>query len=649
MAEELQSFERPSRTDAVITGGGSKVIGDTPRKVSEKENEFEGISFQDNPERFCKAVYDEFKKHNDSQHNRIVDNRSFYEGLDPDLEDIKANPKVVRSAVFDNEVRPSWDSVRATIIDSLSEYELPLKLIANEGSQDDPELISSMEMRLNQELRDGGFFDSKIEDMLIEAASSPVVSCKVGWETKEGWVYEKYPPLERPLRMAMNFLQGNGFNAGLKKKWGIEKDGPVVDVLDYDEFLYDQASNELSSCRVLCHAQMKIWSEFMDMAEDRGWDRKAIKQMEQERNSIVGDGTVDAGEDTLTGKAAAELDGNREAYYKDGRVLIVEFWVPTYDNEGRPETRVFYLGANKYKLNRQRNGDRSEWDKIAYPFAILRFNKQFNRIEGTPPIETVKSNQKLVNDYTNAINDGFTYGIFSPIIKDKRTKFEKQPTYGPGEFWECEHPEGLKPLNAGTRIPDLAILLSARQEQQVKIRQILNAPDTAQGTETANDQEKATKTRLREAGSMRRARINHKLVGGLIIKVAQMYMYMHQANDEEEWLLDVTLDVPALTGASSPLEEKETAIILYEMTQDNPVYNNPIGLVKQRNLFADILDRFRVRDKDRVLPTEEEIKIVSMIAQQIEAAAAAEEAGGNPGQNDVVAPAGETEREVANA
>ena len=641
MADEYRRM--PGDTSIVVTGGASS-SGD-----KKHVNRLGSVTFQENPVEYCKALYEEFKKHNEDQHDRIERNRKFYEGIDDILEKRKA-AKVVRSAHFEPEARPALESVKASIIDSLSEYELSVQFIPNEESQDEPETIRKIEAQLNREMRECGFLDHSIDEMIGGAQLMPLVACKVGWEIEEGWVYEKVPITQQLIDRILYMVRARKEPpSGMRKVWGIAKEGPCVDVLDWDEFPYDPTVGDIKSMRGLPHPQLLGWNEFVDRATENGWRKEAISKMKEEMDSYL-EGE-DVGKDSLKGEIAKEIESGRRAEYKDGKVMVCEFWIPTHDNLGRPETRIFTLGANKYRLSKEKYGRRSDWDKIVYPFAVLRFNKQFGRMEGTPPIEVVMPVQQNYNDYGNAFNDGFSYGLFPPILQEAGTQFEGQPKYEPGAIWKINKVDGIQTLHNGIRIPDLALLSTAKQESGAKIRQLVNAPDTSQGMETPNDQEKAIKTRLREMGSQRRSRVTYKAVGDLIISVAQMIMYMHQAMGDEEWLLDVTIDVPALTGAYSPMEEKETAIMIWNMAKENPLYQAvPNGMNKLRNIWEEVLQKMRVKDIDDKCPTETEMMVINPLGQEVEEAAemideqqamGGSQIGNAPG--DVTPAGGETE------
>lgn len=570
-------------------------------------------SFWDDPVVFCQGLYDKYDEYNKTVRDRVIENREFYEGFDQQLEDRKNNARTVRSSAFVHELRPAIETANSVILDAAMQQENPMKMTRTRDSEDTPDHITRMEEKLNEIMRETGVLNVKFQEVLNGGALMPIVAAKVGWETREGWVYRKAKPTEMLGQMVQYFATMGQSRPPekIKKEWGTVYSGPYCEILDSDEFLYDDEADSLDSCEAVVHRRWMSWNEFVNYLIDNNFDDSRLDKIREELKLAAGD----TENDPITDEIKADIEG-RSKYYQGGKVLVCEFWVPVFDKDGRQQMRVFVMAANKYRLSRGRFGSLSPWDKIRYPFVTLAFNKQFNRMEGTPLVELGKWLQRVYNDNINAYIDYLSYNVFPIIKRAPGTRIQGKPKFGPGQVWDVTNPDGLEVVHipsgdVGQVIPFAALMAG-------KIRQLINAPDTSEGIE-GQPSESKVKTRARLQGTTTRSRVPAKVAGDFLIGVAKKFIYMYQMMGDPDWMINVKLDVPSLTGAKTPEEEREEAVFLLDASYNNPIYQNtPTGLSKIRELTANVYRKFRMRDIDKVLPSETELDLINPIGKAVD-------------------------------
>jgi len=470
-----------------------------------------------------------------------------------------------------------------------------------------------MEEKLNEVMRETGVLNVKFQEVLSGAALMPIVAAKVGWETREGWVYRKAKPMEL-AKQAAQYIATMGQSrppAKIRKEWGVTYSGPYCEILDSDEFLYDDEADSLDACEAVIHRRWMSWNEFVNYLVENNYDDSRLDRIREELRLAVGD----TEEDQLTDDIKADLEG-RSKYYQNGKILVCEFWVPVFDRDGREEMRVFVMAANKYRLSRGRFGSKSPWDKIRYPFVTFAFHKQFNRMEGSPLIELGKWLQRVYNDNINAYIDYLSYNVFPIIKRAPGTRIQGRPKFGPGQVWDVTNPDGLEVLHIPSG--DVAQVIPFAQMIATKIRQLINSPAETEGIE-GQPSESKVKTRARMRGTATRSRVPAKVAGDFLIEIGKKFIYMFQMMGDPDWMINIKLDIPSLTGAKTPEEEREEAVFLLQSAYENPLYQStPTGLSKMRELTANMYRKFRMRDIDKVLPSETEIDLINPLGKAVD-------------------------------
>jgi hypothetical protein len=594
----------------------------------------DGKTFWDDPIEYCKGLYHEYEKHNNAMRSEVEEDRKFYELYDELLEDRKKNSNVVRSSAFIPELRPAIDSALSRIMDAVLEQENPIKVSRAFDSQDDPNHVIRMEEKINEELRQIGVLTLKFKESLDGAAIMPLVFAKMGWENKEGWQYRKTTLMERVggnLKYMLRIAPSPP--PDVTKEWALLYSRPYVEICDFDEILYDPTAGTVDECEALIHRKWVSWHDFVNIVIENDYDDSDLDKI---RDGLAKDtDTAKGSGDTIVGAVASDLE-ERAIGYKDGKVLVCEYWIPVHDRDGREEVRVFAMAANQYRLSRVKHGIRSPWDKFKYPFIVLCFNKQYKRLEGTSWVKMGKELQRVYNDNINAYLDYMTYNMFPVIKRAPGTVMAKKPVFGPGAVWDVTNPDGLEVLH----IPagDVATVLPFSSMIAAGIRQNINAPDIAQGIE-GQPSESKVKTGLREQGTQMRSRVPAKNAGDFLTEMAQKAIYMHQTMGDDDWIMNVRIDVPSLTGAKSPEDEREEAVFLLTSAIENPVYQTPSGIQKLRNLTERMYQKFRMRDINKILPSEEEIGLVNPMGKMVEDAAEQEKAIKNENEKPDVKPA----------
>ena len=583
--------------------------------LAKHEVKRDNVVFERDPLRFCQMAYDEAVTFNDENADKVAENRAFYDGYD-DVLDRRANdPNVVRSALFIHEARPAIDTRFSSVVDRLEEDAMPVRMTLDDEHADDDELqviVEEKTEKLNEQMRP--FFRNVLYDYFMGGELQPISVVKAYYNEEYEWVPRQNLVMS-PGKLAVKYL-----NKLLNRQqipeiktvydYKLKDASPRAEWLDWCEFLYDPQAKSLDDCKYVIHRRWVTWNDLVNMADQRDFyeaGMRQIKNMEGDNDSL----------DPVTSESVDEKkDGRRAKGRKEGMILLCEFWVKTYDKNGREYIRVVTIGNSKVMLK----NEPSPYRGLRYPFAIRRSWPELGKMEGISSIDLVKDTQRAYADVFNGILDAASYGLWQTILKDKSAKIYGDPVIGPGRMIETNDINGFRELyNTVFRaefLPPIATLF------ENKIRQMLNAPDVDQGLEDGADQEKATKTRLRVMGSMRRLRPLFMQVRNDIIDVAWLFIKINQQYDPS-WILPVELDIPVLSGVYTPDEELTMALMVYERALQNPLYQNPVGMFKLRELWLKVINAAREKDPDKVCPTEEDVqnvftlqKVISNIVDQ---------------------------------
>lgn len=576
------------------------------------ETKLDNLVFEDEPLEYCKAAYDKAAEHNESlEQNEVIEDKAFYYGKDPDLEARRNDPTVVRAAHYVPECSTAIDTRASAVLDRAQEDNPLIRMNPPADYEEDEnviEVLDDLEDKLNDQLVKSEFLFRVYMDWFNGAELQPLSIVKVGREQKFDWVAKRKPIMQQAGVFVMALLRGRMPTMEERTEYVYEliEERPTVEWLNWDEFLYLPSATELQNLEFVIHRQYWSWSQIKAEADKDGWDKVELDRLKE-------GGMAHKADDAHAEKVESELGRDSREYMRDGKYLIAEFWIAGRDEEGRGITNRVVVGNNNYLLKQEV----SDIPTLKYPFIIRRAWPKLGYFEGRSSVSLVKETQRLYNDAHNTLLDGCTYGIFAPLLKKREMSIYGDPKYGPARFLEVDDVDGIKALEPN--IGKLELLPGIANEYAAKIRQILNAPDINQGIgDDMADQEKATKTRLRVMGSMRRLRPLFESVRQDMIAVADMFIKINQAADPN-WIVPYELDVPAFSGVSSPDEERQNAILLYQIASQSPLYQNPEGQLKLRQLWLDVLSKSRIEDVDSRCVTEEEL--TQFIAMQMTMAA----------------------------
>lgn len=571
-------------------------------KDKDLQTKREGIAFEDDPEQYCKNVYQEARARNDQLAAINRENRLFYEGEDQKLKDRENDPDVQRSGLFIHELKPAIDTRISGVITKLEELEFPVTFRprAHQPSGEESDRALWIARTINEQMRDCGYLAEGYKDHCLasEIYRSPATA-KVGWEQ----LYEKVPVVKEPDHAATLDMAARGEPPPEPKVWFENKykgGRPYVELLAPDEFLYEPAiANFQNDSEAPAHAQWVTWAKLNALANEHDWDKKKIARFKQEIGASDEDGHV---EDAHEDKIQADKDTPLEHGYRDGKILVVEFYVRVYNGDGEEQIRQVVQIANKYIVfNRA-----TPYKGIRFPFVPVTANRMPGSIEGLSSVDIGKDIQRVFNEIFNSFLDGVSYRTFPPIIQEQGTTFQERPKWGPGQVWKVANAEGLRPFieNPGP-LPDMASLMQAVSS---KLRTLLNSEDISQGFQS-QEYEKATSTRLRASGAAKRSVPTNKLYGQVLIEVAKMFLALNQQYHPEgpKFVMDVVIDVPSLTAISDPEDDKREALLLLSTAQSLEMYQTPTGKIKFRNLVEDTYRAFKKVDVDKYVPTEEEL------------------------------------------
>lgn len=547
----------------------------------------DNVSYEDDPTRFCQMIYEESVGRNEDLRDINEENRLFYEGIDRDLQTRGKSTRVKRSSLFVHEMTPAIDTRIGDVISKLEETgDNPLKVKANfpNLTTEQKDQIIFIEERLNLDLRQSRYLTDVFREQITAAEiyRSPS-AVKVGWGRGHRMVAEPIIPSEEEIRDAV--LSGKQVPTPQVRFVKKKIDGPFVDWLPPDQFLYEPNRSDFENSRYAVHPFWMTWDELMAEAQEQDWDVPKIKKLKDEiQNEHSASDTSFKG--TMQESIEAEKKTPFRKGFKDNRVLVTENYITTFDPLGREKVMLAVMVGNKVLVRNKP----SVYMAFKFPFVPIVANRMPGTIEGLSSVDRTKSMQRLNNEIYNSWIDAVTYRIFPPFKVGMGFSMDKQPSYGPGEIWRCSEPDDFKPVleNIGD-LPDLATLSVAVGN---KIRQMLaGAVDLNQGF-NSNQYEKATSTALRAQGSAKRSTTTYKNYGEAIVHVAEKFLGLNQqyAEDGYNFAMDISLDVPVLTSVTDPEQAKQEAVFIHQMLQAEPMYNmGKIGMGKRRAIIERVL------------------------------------------------------------
>jgi len=559
----------------------------------------DGVSFDEDPLKFCQTIYDEAAERADTLGPINVDNMAFYEGIDSNLKARKENAKVKRSAIYVHELTPAVDTRVGAPIAKIEEQKVPVSVKPRNQNPTEEEKAQALEIEfsLNQQLRAAGYLTDIFREhaLAAEIQRSPSI-VKVGWnnDTEEVPVKKMLPKWE-----ALGALLGG--RSPVQVVWEKRDIGaPYVEWMHPEDILYEPGCSSVDDGKYLIHRMWLEKHEIMAMAREFDFDEKVMREF-----NTMSDNPEEPGDYSSNNSQRDEIEDERGTSfrdtYRDGKYLVTENFIVHYDDDGQKTvTRCWVLG-NKLLAKKEP----SPYRGMTFPAVALVMNRIPGTTEGLSSIDRGKHLQMLYNELYNAYVDWMTYGMFSPLKAPMGFSFEGTPVFGPGEIWKCSEPDELTPvLQANGRAPATPALL---ESIAAKIQQLVGAMDLSQGFQS-QAYEKATSTKARMMGAERRSVPNNKEYGRAIIRVAEMFLRLNQiySPEKEKYVLDVVIDVPSLTAATDPETEKQEMLLLLAQALQNPIYQTPNGQRKIRNLMEALMVKFLRRDVDDFVPTREE-------------------------------------------
>lgn len=556
------------------------------------------VTFESDPLKYCQEIYREAVERNDDLRDVNVENRLFYEGIDSELEARANDPNVKRSSIFIPLLKPAIDTRVADPVSRVDDRECPITVKPRDPNAEkgDKEQVAKNEYELNTQFRECGYLSNGFREHILGAEIYRLSAVKVGWEK----TYEKKAERKVYMKKVLGMLILPATRVEFKT---IESGRPYVEWLYPDEFLYQPNVSRFEDSEYVIHRMWKTEAQLLRMAEDLGYDEKLVKRAIEEAPDDSYDGPKS--NDSMRDQIEQEKDTPFEDGYKDDKILVCEFYIPTMDGKNERVKRVTVV-SNAHIVKTE-----DSYKGIRFPFVPITANRLPGTVEGLSSVDIGRNHQRLYNELVNTHIDGLTYRMFPVTLRRTGNKFTKPPVIGLGRQWELPDisPDGIRPLveNPG-QAPDL---IRTMQIVSDNLRNALNSPDSAQGF-NAQPYEKATSSKLRAMGSERRSAPTNKQYGLAVIEIAKMFIALNQefADDAKNWVIDVMVDVPSLTNITDPEGEKQDWILLESNAAQNPLYQSPAGLRKLRNMHEEMLRKFIKTGVDRYVVTEQELDMV---------------------------------------
>lgn len=563
----------------------------TQTKEKDSDDAVTGVSFDKNPLKYCKHIYKLGCDRIDTLRDQNEENLEFYMGIDRRLEQRRNDARVKRSAIFVHELTPAIDALVGDIIASLEMTENPIRLRC---SYDNPtaeqkQAASTLEKRLNDQMRDSGYLDVVFEDQVRASHiyRSPSV-VKFYWQEKKVSVPEK-----RTLPLL-------GISMGVK--WTKKDYGtPMAMWLPYDQFLYPANVSSLDDADWCGDKSRKTYEELEAyIAKLDGVDDKEVKRWRADHKEYEDQKSDDG---SMIQSTQESLGTPLEDCLEDDKYIVTEFYICNFDKQGNEITHHCVMIGTKYLIKNK------VWEIKGprFPYVMTTAYRLPGQIEGLSSIDRGKPMQMFHSEGFNSWADATSYRIFPFFKKSIGNIFQGEPTIEPGGVASLSDPKDFEP--AVPQLSDMAQLPALMQATSQKIRNLLNAQDFEQGVQ-GNPYEKATSVKSRMIGSGKRAVPHRKKFGMSLINGAKLFLAFNQnlADDAEMWIEPVKIDVPSLTGVTDPEQEKQDDILLLSTMQASPLYANPTGSRKIRNLWEDMVRKFKRVQVELYVPTEQELE-----------------------------------------
>ncbi len=608
----------------------------------ELKTKFDGVTLEDKPEAYLRTIFAEAVDYQEQKLRDVnSENRLFYEGFDQQLEDRANDKEIVRSSLFINELKPAIDVRVAGVLTKIEETGTPI-VVKPRGDDPTPEEMAQaklIERRITKQMRDSGYLANIFEEHITgsEIFRSPS-AVKVGWKREKIRSPRVITPTEQEQQIAAS--QGKEIPLPRVEYQDKEVGKPYVEWLDPDEFLYDPHCSDLErDCSYTIHQSYMFWHDIVSLAREMDWDMDKVqsyRDLVDEDNSDAdgGSGQGDSADKSIRdGLRDGRGESTPDRAFRDGKILVAQFNIPTYNDNGDREMRTYVFLGDRTIISEETN----ELEEIGHPYIVARSNPLPGRLENFSSVDIGKRMARFLNEVYNTWVDGTVYGMFNILKTNAGTTWANgKPKIEPGAVWEMlPDKDAIEPLMPyQVHAPELTSLLTFIAN---RLREILNTPDLAQGF-NATPNEKATSSKLRSAGTARRFVPINRRYGMALIGVAEMFLKLNRqfADDAPVYVLDVVIDAPGLTNITDPERTKETELLLASFMAENPVYQSPNGLKKLRNQVADLVRALKENhvNMDDYVPTVEEFndQIKSDIEKQniqIDMAAAQ---GGQPQQ-----------------
>jgi len=573
----------------------------------------DGVSFEQDPLEFCQMIYDEAAERAETLAPINTENMKFYEGIDDNLTARANNAKVKRSAIYVHELTPAIDTRVGAPIAKIEEQKVPISIKpkASNPSPKDKAGAIWIETEINRQMRESGYLTGVFGEQVLagEINRSPSI-VKVGWNTDQTEVPVK--KMQGKWQVIESILAGR---SPVQVVWEKRDIGmPYAEWMHPEDMLYEPHKSSVGEGTYFIHRMWLEKHEIMALAKEFDFDENVMREF----NSMAED-PEEPGDDSGNSQRDEIEDAKGTSFedaYRDGKYLVTENYVVHYDDDGEKLVDRCWVLGNKFLAKQER----SPYRGITFPMVDLVMNRLPGTAEGLSSIDRGKHLQRLYNELYNAYIDWMTYGMFPPLKAPMGFAFEGKPKFGPGEIWKCSSPEDLTPVvQVNGRAPATPELL---QSIAAKIQQLVSAMDLSQGFQ-GQAYEKATSTKARMMGAERRSVPNNKTYGRAIIRVAEMYLRLNQiySPEKDKFVLDVVIDVPALTAATDPETEKQELLLLLNQAMQNPIYQTPSGQRKIRNIMQEVMEKFLRRDVTDFVPTAEEQQQDLTLQAEMQAAA----------------------------
>jgi hypothetical protein len=570
--------------------------------------EKDGHILGDDTLEYCREIYRESADRVNEMWKANTENLDFYDGKDPKLEKRALDKRVKRSAIFVPQLTPAIDARVGDVIASVEERDPPITFRVNQeamkGMEDAArskiaEIIPKMELRLDYQLRQSGYFTTVLAEHMLgaEIYKTPSV-VKVGWDEST----EMEPRLIGRSEPDEDYTLTSDNVPNLRVRFEPRKaDMPFCEWLQPHEFLYEPGVSMFErDSRYAGHRKWMTRWEIMSSAKRFGYDMKKVKQFFEDDKA----GNSDEYKDGQSNRSAADQDQDRphEDWKREDKYLLVEWYIVDYDNLGNEKVqKVVVLGDKEVIYDKP-----SPFKGFKFPFVLLVVNQRLGSVENTPTIERGKSLQVVYNEMYNSFLDGISFRIFPMFLRDKACQVFGEPVYEPAGIMTVSDMDGIRPLvEHAAQLPDLPVYMEA---MAMRIRDVTNSQDTQQGIASAQ-YEKATKTKMRAMGSARRAMPTRKRIGMAICEVAKKFIALNQqeASDAPMWVLPIEPDIPSLTAISDLEQEKQDALLLYSSMRQDPMFQSPAGMKKRRNAWQYVVEKVKRINVGDFVPTQEEI------------------------------------------